>query len=102
MILYNVTVKILGTLEEEWLKWMQEVHIPDVMNTGLFVEYKICKIFEESEDGGVTYAFQYYCKDMATFQEYQTKHAKALQADHTNRYKDKYVAFRTLMEVIKY
>jgi len=101
MILYNVTVKIIQTLETEWLQWMRETHIPDVMNTGLFINHKICKILHEEEDGGVTYAFQYFCKDMDAFNEYQAKHAKALQADHTNRYKDKYVAFRTLMEVIE-
>jgi len=38
MILYNVTVKIMKPLEAEWLKWMKEVHIPDVINTGLFGE----------------------------------------------------------------
>lgn len=101
MILYNVTVKIVEPLETEWLQWMRETHIPDVMNTGLFVNHKICKLLHDDEDGGVTYAFQYFCKDMAAFQEYQTKHAKALQEDHSNRYKDQYVAFRTLMEVIE-
>ncbi len=101
MILYNVTVKILKSFEEEWLNWMREVHIPEVMDTGMFLENKICKILHEEEDGGVTYAFQYYCKDMDAFQEYQSKYAKALQEDHAKRYKDQYVAFRTLMEVIQ-
>ena len=91
----------MATLEKEWLQWMREVHIPDVMNTGLFMDHKICKLLHEEEDGGVTYAMQYFCKDMDTFREYQTNHAKALQEDHSNRYKDKYVAFRTLMEVIE-
>jgi uncharacterized protein DUF4286 len=91
----------MATLEKEWLQWMREVHIPDVMNTGLFVDNKICKLLHEEEDGGVTYALQYFCKDMDTFKEYQMNHAKALQDDHSNRYKNKYVAFRTLMEVIE-
>ena len=101
MILYNVTVKINATLEEEWLKWMKEVHIPDVMNTGLFSSHKICKILFEEEDGGVTYAFQYFCENMGAFEKYQAEHAAALQKEHTERYKDQYVAFRTLMEVIE-
>lgn len=101
MILYNVTVKILKPLESEWLQWMREEHIPQVMNTGLFEDNKICKLFQDEEDDGVTYAFQYFCKDMDTFLQYQTNHAKTLQEDHSKRYKDKYVAFRTLMEVIE-
>jgi len=38
---------------------------------------------------------------MEKFQEYQDNHAQRLQADHTEKYKGKYVAFRTLMEVVQ-
>ena len=100
MILYNVTVKISKSAHDEWLQWMQEVHIPDVINTGLFDDHKICRILHEETDG-ITYAFQYFCKDMATFEQYQRDHAPALQKDHSERYKDQYVAFRTLMEVVE-
>lgn len=99
-ILYNVTVKILTNLSDEWLQWMQEVHIPDVMATAKFEEYKISEIIEE-ENEGRTFAIQYVSPDMETFQSYQLDHAKKLQQEHTERYKDKYVAFRTLMTIIK-
>ena len=99
MILYNVTVKIENNSHDDWLKWMKEIHIPDVLNTGLFVDHKICKILHDDPEGE-TYAFQYYCKDMDTFQKYQKEFAPKLQADHQERYKNKYVAFRTLMEVL--
>ena len=99
MILYNVTVKILNEVKDDWLNWMKTVHLPDVMNTGLFIENKICRIIEEDPDG-TTYAIQYFCKDMDTFLKYQAEHAKELQKEHTQRYDGKYVAFRTLMEVI--
>ena len=100
MILYNVTVKLNATLEKDWLDWMQKVHIPDVLKTGLFKEHKLCKILFEEEDGGVTYAIQYFCEDMNAFQKYQKEFAPALQKEHTERYKNQYVAFRTLMEVV--
>ena len=41
MILYNVTISIDTSVEEDWLQWMKEIHIPDVMNTGLFIDNKI-------------------------------------------------------------
>ena len=51
MIIYNVTVNIDESIHEEWLLWMKNVHIPDVMETGHFLENKICKILAESEGG---------------------------------------------------
>ena len=44
MILYNITVSIDYNVHQEWLIWMKEVHIPDVMSTGLFLKSKIAKI----------------------------------------------------------
>lgn len=101
MILYNVTIKVMIEFREDWEKWMRETHISDVMNTGLFTEYKMSRILGEDETEGVTFATQYLCPSMEKFQEYQDKHAKRLQADVAERYRDKYVAFRTLMEVVQ-
>lgn len=98
-IFYNVTVKIAHEVHDEWLHWMKETHVPDVLSTGKFVESKICKMIGMDEEDGVTYSFQYIAPNMETFMEYQNEFAKGLQKDHTDRYKDKYVAFRSLMEI---
>lgn len=100
MIIYNVTVKIDHDVHEEWLTWMREKHIPEVLATGRFLEHRITRVMVEEEDG-VTYAFQYTCKDMHTLEQYHQHEAPALQADHLERYKDKFVAFRTLLEVVE-
>jgi hypothetical protein len=54
----------------------------------------------DDDDGGVTYAIQYFSPDMETFQQYQREHAAFLQRSHMERYRDRYVAFRTLMEMV--
>lgn len=79
---------------------MQETHIPEVMDTGMFLEYRMCRLLGMDDDDGITYAIQYFCTDMATFEQYQEKHAPKLQAVHRERFKDKFVAFRTLLEVV--
>jgi len=38
---------------------------------------------------------------MNHYEKYQAQHAPALQADHTNKYKDRFVAFRTLLEIVE-
>ncbi len=100
MILYNVTVKVDHDIHDDWLKWMKAIHIPDIMDTGLFEEYKICKLLLTDDTDGVTYAIQYFCKDMATLEHYQQNFAPTLQKEHTDRYKNKFVAFRTLLKVV--
>lgn len=98
MILYNITVKINLEVHDDWLQWMQEQHIPDLMKTGLFERYSISKVLLQDDSDGITYAVQYACQDMATLQKYMAQHAPSLQQDHHERYKDQYVAFRTILE----
>ena len=99
MILYNVTVNVDHEVHDEWLTWMKEVHIPDVLNTGLFLDNKICKIHAE-EEGGKSYSIQYLSKNWDDFNRYESEFAPKLQQEHTERYKGKFVAFRTLLEVV--
>lgn len=99
MIIYNVTVNIENDVREEWLQWMKEKHIPDVMQTGYFIENKVCKVLVDEEQG-TTYSIQYLCESMEKLQEYQQQHSPRLQKEHADKYANKYVAFRTLLEVV--
>jgi hypothetical protein len=99
MIIYNVTISIDKSVHDDWLIWMKEVHIPEVMATGFFIEQKICRVLTE-EDEGMTYAIQYTAASMDDLKEYQKHHSPALQKKHSDRYRDKFVAFRTLLEVV--
>ncbi len=100
MILYNVTVSIEQSIEEDWLQWMKQVHIPDVINTGYFQGHRLCRVIGGDENG-VTYAVQYICESLAQLQQYEIKHAPALREDYKKRYEGKYAAFRTVLEVIE-
>lgn len=100
MILYNITVNIDAAVEQEWIRWMKEVHIPEVMATGIFRENKFFKLLHETEDGGVNYSVQYFAESMDKIQEYQEKHAKLLQERFQKQFKDRYVLFRSLLEQV--
>ena len=99
MIVYNVTLSVDEDVAEEWLHWMRTVHIPDVMATGMFLDSRICRVLAE-EEGGLTYAVQYTCADMATYERYKSEHAPRLQAETQKHYGGKLAAFRTLLEVV--
>lgn len=101
MVLYNVTVKIDHDTHTDWVHWMKDEHIPDVMNTGMFLEYRMCRLLGMDEPDGITYAIQYFCSDMETYDLYQNNYAANLQAAHNERYRGKFVAFRTLLEVVE-
>ncbi|MBS1518140.1 MAG: DUF4286 family protein [Bacteroidetes bacterium] len=100
MILYNVTVSVEDSIHDEWLEWMKYKHIPDVIATGLFTEYKFFRIMPESPEEK-TYSIQYFLNSMDDYKKYCDKYASDLQAEHTRKFRDKFVAFRTLLESVE-
>ncbi len=99
MILYNVTCSVDEHVHEEWYDWMRNVHIPDMMKTGLFLESRICRIIAE-EEGGISFAVQYLCASEEHYEQYQNEHSQRLQQDHAQKYGQHVAAFRTKLEVL--
>ena len=99
-ILYNVTIIIDERIANEWKEWMLNTHIPDVMSTGFFESYKLSKMLSGESEGGVTYAIQYIANNMDALKNYQAGPALKLQAEHSNRYANKFAAFRSMLEVM--
>ena len=100
MIVYNITIKIDVEAHDSWIEWMTETHIPDVLSTGLFASHRIFRLLEQDESEGLTYVIQYFCNDMDSFRIYEEKFAEQLREEHTEMFKNRFVAFRTLMETV--
>lgn len=99
MFIYNVTVNIDAEVHEEWVMWMKEKHMPDVMKTGCFVDNQLLKVLYV-EDQGHTYSAQYRFLEMSDIEKYQKEFATTLQEEHKQKFGEKYTAFRVLLEVI--
>ncbi|KQM66381.1 hypothetical protein ASE74_08220 [Pedobacter sp. Leaf216] len=99
MFLYNVTLILDEAAAEDWLQWMQDIHIPKVMATELFVSHRLLKVVD-SPNEGVTYCAQYVAETLDNYNQYQEIFAPALQAELNERYKNQFVAYRTLMEFV--
>ncbi len=100
MILYNVTVGIDTELELEWLQWMKTKHIPDVMDTGMFNSYKIFKVLSQEDDNSISYSIQYYADTIEKVVTYLDHYSAPLVREHRERYDNRHVAFRTLLEEV--
>jgi hypothetical protein len=98
MYIYNVTVTLEESIHDEWIQWMKETHIPEVMRTGFFLDNKMCKLLTEELE--TTYAIQYTFRTMEDLTKYQKEHAPRLQQEHKEKFKDKFAAFRTVLEII--
>jgi len=101
MIIYNVTCNIPETLEEEWVHWMKNIHIPEVIATEKFTGFKMLKLLSSVEGNeGINFAIQYYCHSLEDYESYISEHAEALRNKTLEKFGDQVLAFRTLLEEI--
>jgi phosphoribosylamine-glycine ligase len=100
MILYNVTINIHESVHDQWMQWMQEKHINDVLATGKFSSARMVKVLIEEEMGGTTYSIQYTTDSKETLQKYYEEDAPRLRDEGYRLFGEKMLAFRTELELI--
>lgn len=100
MIIYNVTTNIHESVHDQWLHWMQQKHIPEILATRKFSSARLVKVLVEEEMGGITYSVQYTTDSKATLDKYYIEDAPKLRDEALQLFGDKMLAFRTELELI--
>jgi hypothetical protein len=100
MILYNVTIILDEEIHVNWLKWLKNEHLKEIMSTGFFISYRVLKVLD-SPNEGVTYCVQYIADSVEKHKEYLQIHPNQLQNNLPAEFLKKFVVFSTLMEFIE-
>lgn len=100
MIIYNVTIKVQAAVADEWVRWMRDEHMPELQRTGLFTDYRLCRLLEQDDSEGPTFSAQYFCDSLEDYHEYINRHAGVMRNKGQKKFGDKFIAFRTVMEAV--
>ena len=101
MYIYNVTINVDETIHDDWLTWMTEEHIPNVLATGKFIKALLCQVLVKEDMGGITYSIQFTCESKELLFSYYQKDAPQLRQTLSKKYGNKFGAFRTEMKVVQ-
>jgi len=93
-------MNIEESIQKNWLSWMKEVHIPEMMATGKFSKALMTKVLVEEEMGGITYSIQYTTDSKEMLQKYYDEDAERLRKKVMELFAGKFVAFRTELAII--
>ena len=99
MYIYNVTINVEESIHKQWLKWMKDKHIPDMLATKKFTKALMTRVMVEEEMGCITYSVQYTTESRAMLQRYYQEDAQNLRAQ-SKPFEGKFVAFRTELEIV--
>lgn len=100
MIVYNVTTRVEQRVAADWLVWLKEEHIPDLIQTGCFTHAVILKLIDTDDSEGPTYAVQYHAESKSLYERYIEHHAENMRQKALDRWGNNFIAFRTLMQSV--
>jgi hypothetical protein len=100
MIIYNITTNIHESVHDQWLNWMQQKHIPEILATGKFSSARIVKVLVDEEMGGITYSVQYVTDSKETLNKYYLEDEPGFSQEALRLFADKMLSFRTELEFI--
>jgi hypothetical protein len=101
MLIYNVTTHVEPKIEKEWLLWMKQKHLSNMLATQKFSIAKIFKVISEMDHGGVSYAVQYHCENKSILNEYLKNDAKLLQKKENDKFGSSILFFTTELQLIE-
>ncbi|HEV8504067.1 MAG TPA: DUF4286 family protein [Chitinophagaceae bacterium] len=99
-IIYNTTIKVDPQIEKEWIVWQKDIHIPEVMATGLFSDFKFFRLLEQDETDGITYVIQYFTSSIDLYKKYIDEFASLLNEKVFARWSDRFISFHTVMKIV--
>jgi len=100
MIVYNISIKIEPSIEKEWLQWQKKENIPAMMSSAQFTEFRFYRLLEQDEADGIFYVLQFFAASEAHYEKYIEEFAGKHRQKAFDRWGDKFIAFRTLMQPV--
>ena len=99
MVIYNVTAQIDPPVATKWLRWMQEIHLPEVFLCGAFEAINILKIHSDAVEN-LSYAVQYVSPSKAVLQNYLDQWGATHEAAENKAFGQQVLRFHTQLEII--
>ena len=100
MFLYNVTIKVTNAISLQWLEWLKNEHVPEVLATGCFSNARILRILDIDDSEGPSFAIQYMAENRAAYDRYIELFANDMRQKSFNKWGDQFIAFRSIMEAV--
>ncbi len=100
MLLYNTTYHVEEEVEKNFLIWLNEVYIEEVLKNGVLKSPRLCRVLSH-HDNGSCYSLQWEVEDSMQLHHWHLQQGVKLNEQLLQIFKDKVVGIPTLMEIVR-
>ncbi len=98
MILYNITFNIDTDIESEWILWLKEYYLVEIMKTGYFDRYKVYRLLGREEDQSINYAVQFFTTTLENLNAFLSDKAPEFTRILQEKFGHRHAAFMTVLQ----
>lgn len=101
MLIFNTTYHVEDEVHDNFLIWVKESLIPEVEQSGILKNPRMCRLLSHHNDSGSSYSLQWEVDNSSQLHRWHIEQGMKLNDEIIKIFKDKVVGFPTLMEVLK-
>jgi hypothetical protein len=101
MLVYNTTYQMELNDAREFVIWINECYIPQVLTHGALKNPRLLRILSHKDQETECFSVQWEVEDSAQLHRWHTEQGMHLNEELGKVFKDRVVGFSTLMEVIE-
>ncbi|MFW9598280.1 MAG: DUF4286 family protein [Paludibacter sp.] len=101
MLIFNTTYKVSTAKTAEWIKWVKDVHIPDMTKKADFSKPQITRIVGSDDEHGTSYSVQFHIATMKELERWHMQHAADLQQNVSSNFGTEVLFFSTVLDIIE-
>lgn len=97
---YNITTLVPEDIRDEWVKWLIETHIRQMLDTGLVAQHYLYQLKDTDESEGITYTLQLGFLKEDDFLQFRQIHEEEFRKKRLEKWGNACLSFISSMEVI--
>jgi Domain of unknown function (DUF4286) len=101
VLIHNRTLNVDINIASEWLQWELEEHIPKIMKTGLFDDFKILELLEQEDPEGKTFIIQFWTGDPKSYDIFMREFEQNFRREEFDKWGNQVIGFRSLLRIVK-
>jgi hypothetical protein len=100
MLILNTTFLVSDEVQNQWLNWVREQHIPFMLNTKYFKKPQIAKVLGNDTADGTSYSVQFQVNDSETLEKWHSEFAGKYEQSCYQVFGNEALFFSTILEIL--
>jgi hypothetical protein len=100
MIIYNTTYSVSDKVYGSFLKWVKEKHIPQMISSGYFSEFKLSRVLTDEDQEGNSISLQLTAENVNAVSQWREQYGDLFEMEISSLFSVNVLYFSTFLEII--